>query len=114
MTSPSTPTRTRPKLASSAFVLQFTAVARDELAELEASPQHVRKLKKVRNALGRLQVDPRHPGLHSHKYTSMHGQNGEEVWDSYVENNVPSAWRLFWHYGPADRVITIVAITPHP
>lgn len=96
------------------FVLRFARSAEDALAELSASPQHARKLKKVRNALGRLQVDPRHPGLRSHKYTSLHGHNGEEVWDSYVENNVPSAWRLFWHYGPGDRVITVLLITPHP
>jgi hypothetical protein len=44
----------------------------------------------------------------------LHGQNGEDVWDSYVENNVPSAWRVFWHYGPGERVITVVLIHPAP
>lgn len=101
-------------MVSDSFVLRFAVKAEETLAELGASEQHARKLKKVRNALGHLQADPRYPGLHSHKYTSLHGQKGEEVWDSYVENNVPSAWRVFWHYGPGDRVITVLLITPHP
>jgi len=40
-----------------------------------------------------------------------------KVWDSYVENKTPGAWRIFWHYGPDEadqKVITILAITPHP
>lgn len=31
-----------------------------------------------------------------------------------TQNNPPSAWRLFWHYGPGQGVITVVSITPHP
>jgi hypothetical protein len=96
------------------FSLRFSDEARDALSQLTSSPQHAKKLKKVRKALGRLEVDPRHPGLRSHKYSSLHGQDGEDVWDSYVENNTPSAWRIFWHYGPGASVITVVSITPHP
>lgn len=93
------------------FALRFTKRAAQSLAELDRDQA---KLKKVRRALGRLQEDPRHPGLHSHKYESLHGENGVDVWDSYVENRTPSAWGIFWHYGPEPRQITIVAITPHP
>jgi hypothetical protein len=96
------------------FELRFTREAAEALDALEASPHHARKLKKVRKALGLLQGDPRHPGLQSHKYSSVKGQNGEEVWDSYVENRTPSAWRIFWHYGPDPSVITVLLITPHP
>jgi hypothetical protein len=34
-----------------------------------------------------------------------------------VENNTPSAWRIFWRYGPDEeqqKVITVLAISPHP
>lgn len=72
------------------------------------------KLRKVRQALGRLEVNPRHPGLNSHPYRSLHGLRGETVWDSYVENRTPSAWRIFWHYGHDPETITVVAIGPHP
>ena len=73
-----------------------------------------KKLKKVRQTLGKLQQDPRHPGLNSHKYNSIQGVNGEDIWECYVENSTPSAWRMFWHYGPGKAVITLVTIGPHP
>jgi hypothetical protein len=96
------------------FRLRFTFEARDHLEELAAQKQDNRRLRKVRNALARIQADPRHPGLQSHKYSSVRGAAGEEVWESYVENNTPSAWRIFWHYGPGEGEITIVTISKHP
>ena len=79
------------------------------------------KLKKVQRALARLEADPRYPGLHSHQYENFPGLPNEKIWDSYVENKTPSAWRIFWMYGPNETVdgkevpvITVVAITPHP
>ena len=38
----------------------------------------------------------------------------EDIWDSYVENHIPGAWRVFWHYGPGADSITIVTIGPRP
>jgi hypothetical protein len=96
------------------FKLRFTAEAASVLEDLAAKKQYETKLKKVRKTLGRLQTDPRHPGLHSHKYSSVKGANNEDVWDSYVENNTPGAWRIFWHYGPDADFITIITIGPHP
>jgi hypothetical protein len=96
-----------------AFRFLFTSEAKATLKTLDA-PATSAKLKKVRKALGQLQLDPSYPGLRSHKYHSLKGENGEEVWDSYVENNTPSAWRIFWHYGPGPDTITVVMITPHP
>jgi hypothetical protein len=98
---------------SGPFKLVFTRVAREVMSDL-TSPQYAVKLKKVNKALGRLQLDPLYPSLRSHKYSSLSGANGEEVWDSYVENHTPSAWRIFWHYGPGADAITILLIGPHP
>lgn len=98
----------------SPFTLRFTREAAEVLASLEGDPHLEKKLKKVRTALGRLQLDPSYPSLRSHKYSSLSGTNGEDVWDSYVENRTPSAWRIFWHYGPGAGTITVIAITPHP
>lgn len=97
----------------SKFRLAFTTEAQDVLKDLE-SPQYAKKLKKGRKTLGLIQQDPSYPGLQSHKYRSLHGSRGEDVWDSYVENNTPGAWRVFWHYGPSADCITIVTIGPHP
>lgn len=95
------------------FALFFTKNAADQLARIDTPATQVR-LKKVRKTLGLLERDPKYPGLNSHKYSSISGANGEEVWESYVENNTPSAWRIFWHYGPEAGQITIVSIAAHP
>ena len=78
---------------------------------LESDPK---KLKRVKKCLGLIETNPRHPGLNSHNYAVLKGENGEDVWESYVENNTPAAWRVFWHYGPGEATITVIAITPHP
>jgi hypothetical protein len=94
--------------------LLFTDEARSVLTDLSGQAQYAKKLRKVQKALAFLESDPRHPGLNSHKYSSLRGEDGQDVWDSYVENNTPSAWRIFWHYGPEDGAITVVTIGPHP
>jgi hypothetical protein len=98
------------------FKLIFQPEAERQLRDLEhdEDKQDLRKLKKVRKCLGLIEANPKHPGLESHKYNELKGINGEDVWESYVENNVSAAWRVFWHYGPGRGVITIIAITPHP
>jgi hypothetical protein len=40
--------------------------------------------------------------------------NNEDVFEAYAQNKTPSAYRLFWHYGPNKGTIPIIAITPHP
>jgi len=92
------------------LILQQPAL--DTLERLAAEDE--RKLLKVQRTLGRMEASIRHPGLQTHKYNGLVGENGEEVWEAYVENNTPSAYRVFWHYGPGQGVITIIAITPHP
>jgi hypothetical protein len=93
----------------------YTEEAGSILDDLEKNKALERKLKKVRKALRLLSdVGPSHPGLRSHKYSSVTGPGGEDVWESYIENNTPSAWRLFWIYGPGADEITVVTLGPHP
>lgn len=96
------------------FKLRITDEAAQVLKDLGSKAQYEKKLGKVRRTLGLIESDPRYPGLNSHKYDSISGVAGEEVWESYVENNTPSAWRVFWHYGPGSGAITILTIGPHP
>ncbi len=72
--------------------------------------------KQVVKCLSLLQANPRHPGLKSHEFTSIEHpyRPGEKVWESYVQNRTPGAYRLFWCYGPDQGQITVIAITPHP
>lgn len=95
----------------------FTIATTREFARVAAGikqsdPRRYRKVQKTVRLLR--DVGPRHPGLNSHKYSSITGPNGEEVWESYVENITPGAWRLFWIYGPDAGMITLISIGPHP
>jgi hypothetical protein len=44
----------------------------------------------------------------------LSGPNGEKVFEAYVENRTPGAYRIFWYYGPQSGEITVFAMTPHP
>lgn len=96
------------------FALRFTNQADNDLTHIEDNPGLAKRLKSVRKALGYLQANPRHPGLNTHKYSSLVGPSGEDIFEAYAENRTPGAYRIFWMYGPGKDTITIIAITPHP
>jgi hypothetical protein len=96
------------------FKLLFTIQASQDFDHLENEPSLLKRFKAVRKALGYLESNPRHPSLNTHKYSSLQGPSGEEVFEAYAENNTPAAYRIFWYYGPGKKQITIIAITPHP
>lgn len=104
--------RKQPAPQSTGFRLLFTKLAADQLADLKTSQKD--KHRKVLRCLGLIEKNPRYPGLNSHRYEDYDEVHGEKIWESYVENRTPGAFRVFWHYGPVDGEITIVAITPHP
>ena len=72
--------------------------------------------KQVEKCVRLLRTDPRHPGLRTHEYSSIENpfDSRKKVFEAYVQNQTPGAYRVFWCYGPGDREITIIAITPHP
>lgn len=94
------------------FRLLFSLEAKLTLNSLQQIDP--KKYQKVLKTLGLLETNLRHPSLNTHKYESLAGANGEEVFEAYVENKTPAAYRVFWHYGPSREVISILAITPHP
>ncbi|MCK4519071.1 MAG: hypothetical protein KAU12_03020 [Candidatus Omnitrophica bacterium] len=61
-----------------------------------------------------MQNNPRHPSLNTHPYESLQGLNGEKIFEAYAENNTPAAYRIFFHYGPGKKIVTIYSIQPHP
>ncbi|NJM38389.1 MAG: hypothetical protein HC845_11325 [Akkermansiaceae bacterium] len=97
-----------------AFFLKFTPQAEADLKSLEKDKRILKRLKAVRKALGYLETNPQHPGLNTHKYTSLSGPGGEEIFEAYAESKIPAAYRIFWFYGPDKKEITIITITPHP
>ncbi len=72
--------------------------------------------KQLSGCLQKLLNNPRNPGLQTHKYDSLEHpyDKKQSVFEAYVQNNTPGAYRLFWCYGPNKNQITIIAITPHP
>lgn len=96
------------------FKILFTIQASKDLEELENNKGLEKRLKAVRKTLAYLQMNPRHPSLNTHKYKSVKGNYGEEIFEAYAENNTSAAYRIFWHYGPNKDNITILAITTHP
>lgn len=97
------------------YKLRFSPSAAATLKE--PANGDVAKHNKVKRALGRLETNPRHPGLNSYPFENFPGvPRTVKVWHSYVENNTPSAWRIWWRYGPNEEglsIITVLAIGPH-
>lgn len=96
------------------FALQRTSTASQQLERLRNDNSLEKQFRAVSKCLRLLAENPRHPGLNTHEYRSLHGEKGEKVFEAYAQNKTPGAYRVFWHYGPGKGVITIVAITPHP
>ena len=98
------------------FELVLTQRAHEELERLEGSSRHSGLVKQVKKTLGFLQSNPRHPSLQTHVFSSLENPYDprEKVFEAYVQQNTPAAYRLFWCYGPQKSRITIIAITPHP
>jgi hypothetical protein len=97
--------------------LVFTKEAQGNLHGLEFDPGKYSVYRQVLKALGFLETNPKHPGLHTHEYTSL----GEGLFEAYAQNKTPCAYRIFFRYGPDQLegkkripIITIIAITPHP
>ena len=96
------------------FQLQYRPEAKAQFEALAADKGQAKRLNAVRKTLGLMETNLRHPGLNTHKFESLQGPQGEEVFEAYAENKTPAAYRVFWYYGPGKGVITIVSITAHP
>ena len=104
--------------------IKFTPTADGQYSDLENTLSKPGIFEQVRKAIGYLEIDPHHPSLNTHEFTSLAGANGEKVFEAYAQNKTPAAYRVFWHYGPNETkgtkgkkripVVTVVAITPHP
>lgn len=72
--------------------------------------------KQLYKTVNLLKSNPRHPSLHTHEYDSIEHPFDEKqkTFEAYVQNNIAAAYRVFWCYGPSQKQITIIAISPHP
>jgi hypothetical protein len=70
--------------------------------------------KKLVRVLGYLSENPRHRSLQTHEIDELTDWYGFKVFEAYLENNTPSAGRVFWAYGPDKDDITVLGVEPHP
>ena len=114
------------------FELQWTAKARTQYLQImeraggRPQPQsremgkkpskQIGLAKQVEKTLELLEKNPKPPGLQSHQYDGIANpfEPGKSVWEAYVQNRTPAAYRIFWCYGPDPGQLTILAITAHP
>lgn len=102
--------------------LRFTPTADKQLSQIENNPEFKDILKQVRKTLGYLETNLRAKSLQTHEFEALTKRYGKKIFEAYVQQNTPGAYRTFWHYGPDEMdkngkrvpVITILAITPHP
>jgi hypothetical protein len=90
------------------FVLVFSSQAREEILSLCKIDN--KKYTQITKTLELMTTNLRHPSLNTHKYNAMSGLNKEQMFESYAADG----WRIFWHYGPGEKFLTIHAISPHP
>jgi hypothetical protein len=96
------------------FELAWTKEAEETYHLLKGDSSQKKRYNAVRKTVQFLAKNPRHNSLQTHEYLSLKGPRGEKVFEAYAEQKTPAAYRVFWYYGPARGVITILAITPHP
>jgi hypothetical protein len=98
------------------FDLRLTQSAQTQLDRLKKDRSKSGLIKQVKKTLGFLQTNPRHPSLQTHPYHSLEHpyDPNQKVFEAYVQQKTPGAYRVFWCYGPQKRRISVIAITPHP
>ncbi len=98
------------------FEIVFTHNAQKELDRLQSFPQNTGLVKQLKKTIGFLQTNLRHPSLQTHIFHSMKNPYNprEKVFEAYVQQHTPAAYRLFWCYGPQNGQITVIALTLHP
>lgn len=96
------------------FEILWTDKAKETYESLKNSPSDKVRYRAVKKTIKLLANNPSYPSLRTHPYASLQGPKSETVYESYAQQKTPAAYRVFWYYGPSKRVITIIAITPHP
>lgn len=96
------------------FKIRFAELADKQMDALQGDKSKKGILKQVNKVLGFMETNLKHPSLNTHKFDDMPSPFGGDVFESYAQNKTPGAYRIFWVYGPNQKEITIITITPHP
>jgi len=96
------------------FSLVFTREAKIQLTKLKNDKGKARQYKAVIKSLKLLKENPQHPSLQSHKYRTLRGPDGEDIFEAYAQQSTPSAYRIFFCYGKKKEQIIVISIIAHP
>lgn len=96
------------------FKITITKEFKQQITAIKEDPTREGLEFQIKATITKLAHDPKYKGLNSHKFSSLNEKYGCEVWESYVQNNTPGAWRLFWLYGKGKNEITLLLVIPHP
>jgi hypothetical protein len=76
-------------------------------------PGLAEKFKKAKKAIRMMrEIGPSYPSFCTHQMENLKGPGGLTIWNSYVENKTPQAWRMYW-VRCDDGSIQIVSIGRH-
>jgi hypothetical protein len=92
------------------FSISLTPSAQTDLDSI----RDPKRRRRVDRTIVKLADDPGYQGLATHRYEAFDKVYGHNVWESYVENRTPSAWRIWWAYGKEQGTIVVLMIGPHP
>lgn len=77
------------------------------------SPKLRDRFKKATRAIRMMrEAGPAYPSFCTHQMRYLKGPGGVTIWNSYVENKTPQAWRMYW-VRCEDGSIQIISIGPH-
>ena len=75
-------------------------------------PALKRRYEKVKRAIKVMrEVGPSYPAFESHRMKHLAGPGRRPIWNSYIENRTPGAWRMYWVYGEDE--VYILSVGPH-
>ena len=95
------------------FKLVFAERANEQYFEILDNPAKKNLAKQVEKTLEFLKINPRHPSLHTHKNQQLSHFHKRPIFQVYVQNYTPGAYRIFFIYS-AKNEITITSIEAHP
>ena len=72
------------------FNFRFTEEAEAQFLILQQSKDKKTQFKAIGKALGYMNVNLRHPSLNTHKFDHIESPFGDDVFESYAQNNTRS------------------------
>ena len=95
------------------FNIKMTPFALKQYEEIKKQEPRQGLLKQIKKTIKFLRENPRHPSLHTHKNQKLSNRLGLDIFQVYVQNYIPGAYRIFFIYSAKDE-ITITSIESHP